>query len=188
MRLVYGWAPDSRLASSGEGSGAPAAREPSAETWEKGEERRRRRGVGGAVEGEGKRWKERRRRRDRWGRRGQGEGEKGTGAGGEGGGKWSGQMYIHTDQVDCNVLWQRMTVKWHAPAILTENYSTTHVHVHKYCGCNKGSNNNSLIVQCVHVRMHGKGHFTEHNGCTRPLQDTIITTMCCHGKWINLNL
>ena len=70
MRLVYGWAPDSRLASSGEGSGPPAAREPSAEPWEKGEERRRRRGVGGAVEGEGERWKERRRRRDRWGRMG----------------------------------------------------------------------------------------------------------------------
>ena len=59
MRLVYGWAPDSRLASSGEGSGPPAVREPSAEPWEKGEERRRRRGrrgargTGGGGEGEG---------------------------------------------------------------------------------------------------------------------------------------
>ena len=60
------------------------------------------------------------------------------------------------------------TVKWHALAILTED-STTHVHVHKYCGYEKSSNNNLFIVQCVHVHMHSKGHFTEHNGCTRPL-------------------
>ena len=55
MWLVYSWAPDSRLASSGEGNGPPAAREPSAEPWEKGEERRSRRGSGGRrgkVEGE----------------------------------------------------------------------------------------------------------------------------------------
>ena len=87
--------------------------------------------------------------------------------------EWKEEGDNSSSHSSMDVVTKRMTVKWHAPAILTENYSTTHVHVHKYCGCDKGSNNNSLIVQCVHV-------------CTA--RDTSPTTMDAHGNCRTLSL
>ena len=117
------------------------------------------------------------------GRRGKMEGEEEEeerqvgeeGPGGGGGGKWSGKGRgdNSSSHSSMDVVTKRMTVKWHAPAILRENYSMIHVHVHKYCGCNKGSNNNLLIVQCVHV-------------CTA--RDASLATMDAHGNCRTLSL
>ena len=48
--------------------------------------------------------------------------------------EWKEEGDNSSSHSSMDVVTKRMTVKWHAPAILTKNYSTTHVHVHKNCG------------------------------------------------------